>query len=215
MDLIIFDLDGTLVDSRRDIATSVNELLARMGRRQLPPDQIYGFIGNGVRVLLERVLGGTQTETALDTAQEHYLSIYRRHLLDTTIPYPRVPETLEALRPGVKMAVLTNKPTPESLAVLQGLHLESYFCQVHGGESFPERKPNRAGVDRLIESTGARRDQTLMVGDSRVDFETARNAGIPVSLVTYGIGASDVGALSPDYVMDDFEELLTIVRSRP
>ncbi|HLE21436.1 MAG TPA: HAD-IA family hydrolase [Vicinamibacteria bacterium] len=215
MDLIIFDLDGTLVDSRRDIATSVNELLSRMGRRELPAERIFDFIGNGVRTLLQRSLGSTVSQDEIDRAVKLYLPIYGSHLLDTTLPYPGVREALEALLPGRSMAVLTNKPTRESLAVLEGLGLERYFCQVYGGESFRERKPHRMGVDSLIGSTGARRERTLMVGDSRVDFETARNAEIPVSLVTYGIGAAEVRTLSPDYFIDDLRQLLSIVASRP
>ncbi len=211
MDLIIFDLDGTLVDSRRDIAASVNELLSSMGREQLPPERVFGFIGNGVRVLLERSLGGGADE--IDAALERFLPIYRSHLLDTTRPYPGVIEALEALNPGRKMAVLTNKPTRESLALLEGLGLSRYFSQVHGGDAFPHRKPHRMGVDALIESTGARRERTLMVGDSRVDFETAHNSEIPVSLVTYGIGAAEVRALAPNYVIDDLRQLIPIVAS--
>ena len=213
MDLIIFDLDGTLVDSRRDIAASVNELLSGMGRAQLPPERIFGFIGNGVRKLLERSLEGDPGDRAIDAAIERYLPIYRRRLLETTRPYPGVREALETLQPGRKMAVLTNKPTRESLDVLEGLDLSRYFNEVHGGDSFPHRKPHRMGVDALIESTGARRARTLLVGDSRVDFETAHNSEIPVSLVTYGIGADEVGELSPDYVVDDLRQLIPIVAS--
>jgi phosphoglycolate phosphatase len=214
MDLIIFDLDGTLVDSRQDIATSVNELLSRLGRSKLPPEQIFGFIGNGVRKLLERSLGVSATPAEVDRAFDLYLPIYGRHLLDTTRPYEGVREALEALdalRPERSMAVLTNKPFRESLAVLQGLALDTYFRQIRGGESFSRRKPDRMGVDALIESVGARRERTLMVGDSRVDLETARNAEIPVSLVTYGIGAAEVASLSPDYIIDDLRQLIPIV----
>ncbi len=121
---------------------------------------------------------------------------------------------LEALKSAPQMAVLTNKPIKESLAVLDGLDLMRYFGQVHGGESFPQRKPDPMGVDALIESTGGRRDRTLMVGDSHVDYETARNARIRVSLVTYGIGAKEVRSLSPDYFIDDMRELLPIVAPR-
>jgi phosphoglycolate phosphatase len=213
MDLVIFDLDGTLIDSRRDIATSVNELLSSMGREQLPSQRVFGFIGNGVRKLLERSLGEDASEQEIDDALERFMPIYRSHLLDTTRPYPGVKEALEVLTPGREMAVLTNKPTRESLAVLEGLGLRGYFRQVHGGDAFPQRKPNRMGVDALIESTRARRERTLMVGDSRVDFDTARNSGILVALVTYGIGADEVAALAPDFVIDDLRELVAIVAS--
>lgn len=214
MDLIIFDLDGTLVDSRQDIATSVNELLTSLGRPELPSEQVFAFIGNGVRRLLERAFGESAASEDLDQAVGLYLQIYGRRLLETTNTYPGVREALaelEALRFAPRMAVLTNKPTKESLAVLEGLNLIRYFDEVHGGDSFPQRKPDPVGVDSLLESTGARRERTLMVGDSRVDYETALNARIPVSLVTYGIGAEEVRALSPDYSIDDMRELLAIV----
>ncbi len=208
MDLIIFDLDGTLVDSRQDIATSVNELLTRLGRPGLPSEQVFDFIGNGVRKLIERSLGEATASEELDEAVQLYLQIYGRRLLDTTRAYPGVHEALlelEALPSAPQMAVLTNKPTKESLAVLEGLDLMRYFGQVHGGEVSHDVR-----VDALIERTGARRERTLMVGDSRVDYETARNARIRVSLVTYGIGAKEVQALSPDYFIDDMRELLPI-----
>lgn len=214
MDLVIFDLDGTLVDSRRDIATSVNELLVRTGRPPLPAERVFGFIGNGVRKLLERSLGGNVEEREIEEALEVFLPIYRSHLLDTTLPYPGVREALEALAPGRQLAVLTNKPTSESVSLLEGLELRRYFGQVHGGDAFPHRKPHRIGVDSLIESTGARREYTLMVGDSRVDFETAHNAEIAVSLVSYGIGAAEVRTLAPDYIIDDLRQLVPIIASR-
>jgi phosphoglycolate phosphatase len=215
MDLIIFDLDGTLVDSWRDIATSVNELLDRLGRPDLPPERIRTYIGNGVRKLLERSLGGETPPSELDQAQERYLSIYRRHLLDTTVPYPGVREALEALAPGRSLAVLTNKPSAETLDILEGLGLDQYFQQVCGGESFARRKPDPMAVHALIESTGARPERTLMVGDSRVDFDTARNAGIRVCMVTYGLEPDAIQPLTPDYVVDDLRELVSITDSLP
>ncbi len=213
MDLVICDLDGTLVDSRQDIATSVNELLNRLGRERLPNERIYGFIGNGVRRLLERALGDSSSE-AVERALEEFLPIYRKHLLDTTLPYPGVQETLESLRPGRTLAVLTNKPHPEAAAVLEGLGLASYFHHVYGGESFPRRKPDPIGIHVLLEATGARRNRTLMVGDSRIDYETARNASISICMVSYGLGAAEIAELSPDYLIDDFRQLVSIVGSR-
>jgi phosphoglycolate phosphatase len=212
MDLIIFDLDGTLVDSRRDIATSVNELLSRLGRRRLANEQIYGFIGNGVRRLLERSLGEASAQE-IEQSLQIFLPIYRSHLLDTTRPYPGVRESLESLSKGRTLAVLTNKPRPESVAVLEGLELNSFFDTVYGGESFPQRKPDPVGINTLLESAGVAKERALMVGDSRVDYEAARNAAIPICMVSYGLGAAEIPDLDPDYVVDDLRQLIPIVEA--
>jgi phosphoglycolate phosphatase len=214
MELIIFDLDGTLVDSRRDIANSVNEVLEHLSRPKLPNERIYGFIGNGVRCLLERSLGDASDQD-VDRALAVFLPIYRRRLLETTRPYPGVREALDELLRGRTLAVLTNKPKRESVALLEGLELAPYFRFIHGGDSFPARKPNPMGVQSLIDSTGAERDRALMVGDSQVDHETARNARIPICMVSYGLGAARIEELEPDYVVDDLRQLVSILSSAP
>lgn len=210
MDLIIFDLDGTLVDSRHDIATSVNEVLSLMERPTLPNETIYGYIGDGVRRLIERSLGSSPPE-AVDQAFGMFLPVYRRHLLDTTRPYRGVRETLQELERGRTLAILSNKPTRESVSVLEGLNLRHHFDFVHGGESFPKRKPDPMGITALMKETGTTRERTIMVGDSRVDYETARNASVSVCLVSYGIGAADVPELHPDYLVDDLRELIPLI----
>jgi len=210
MDLIIFDLDGTLVDSRLDIATSVNEVLMTLGRPTLPNERIYGYVGNGVRCLIERSLGGGSSEY-VDGALDMFLSSYRHHLLDTTQPYRGVKEALAQLVRGRTLAILSNKPTPECNSVLEGLGLRNHFDYVHGGESFARRKPDPMGIRALMEETGTDRETTLMVGDSRVDYESARNASIKVCLVSYGIGAEEVVELDPDYLVDVLRELIPLV----
>jgi phosphoglycolate phosphatase len=214
MELIIFDLDGTLVDSRRDIANSVNEVLENLQRPRLPNERIYGFIGNGVRRLIERSLGEA-SDQEVDRALEILLPIYRRRLLETTRPFPGVREALDALRRGRTLAVLTNKPRRESIALLEGLELASYFRFIYGGESFPKRKPDPMGIQTLIDRTGARRDRTLMIGDSHVDYEAARNARIPICMVSYGLGAAQIEELGPDYIVDDLRQLVPIVNASP
>lgn len=213
MDLIIFDLDGTLIDSRRDIATSVNELLGLLGKPRLANERVYGFIGNGVRRLLERSLGDASPEEVEQSLQV-FLPIYRRHLLDTTRPYPGVRESLEVLAREKTLAVLTNKPREASVTILEGLGLLSFFETVYGGESFPRRKPDPMGITALLKSTGVVRERALMVGDSRVDYETARNASIPICMVSYGLGASEIHDLEPDYLVDDLRQLIPIVREK-
>ncbi len=167
MDLIIFDLDGTLIDSKLDLATSVNEVLTLQGRLPLPNETIYGYVGNGVRHLIERSLGDA-TPSEVDRTLEMFAPIYRSHLLDTTQPYDGVRSALETLQGGPTLAVLSNKPHPMSVAALEGLNLASYFQFIFGGDSFPNRKPDPIGIETLLKETAAAREKTLMVGDSRV-----------------------------------------------
>ena len=211
MKLVIFDLDGTLIDSAKDIAHSVNELRERMDRSPLPLDVIESYIGNGVRVLLERAFGDAAA-AAIDEAQRMYLPIYRRRLLDNTRAYPGVVETLDELQNGGRtLAVLTNKPRRESLMILEGLGLRKYFRSVYGGDSFERKKPDPSGVRHLLDEEGRTPDEVLFVGDSRVDLETARNAGVRSCLVSYGIRPEAAAALEPDFRIDDMRELTAIV----
>jgi phosphoglycolate phosphatase len=211
--LIIFDLDGTLVDSGEDIARSVNELLERSRRSPLPHDRIRSYVGNGVRTLLSRSLGET-SEPELSSAEALYLSIYRRRLLETTRPYPGVVPALEALHRERPLAVLTNKPVRESLLILEGLDLRRYFGAVYGGDSFARKKPDPVGVRFLQEETETGPEETLLVGDSTIDLATARNAGIRSCLVRYGMGPwNPATEPEPDLVIDDLRELLPLVHS--
>ena len=212
MKLIIFDLDGTLVDSGEDIARSVNELLERCARPALNHSRIRSYVGDGVRKLLERSLGET-SEAELARAEALYLSIYRRKLLETTRPYPGVIPALEMLRRGHTLAVLTNKPVAESLTILEGLDLRRYFRTVCGGDSFSHKKPDPMGVRFLQEEAGADAAETLLVGDSTIDFSTARNAGIHSCLVRYGMGPWNQATEQPDLVVDDLRELASLVHS--
>ena len=212
VNLIIFDLDGTLVDSGEDIARSVNELLERSRRPTLPHSRIRSYVGDGVRKLLERSLGETEDEE-LARAEALYLSIYRRRLLETTRPYPGVVPALESLHREFRLAVLTNKPVMESVRILEGLDLHRYFQAVYGGDSFARKKPDPIGVRFLQEETGSDTDETLLVGDSTVDFSTARNAGIRSCLVRYGMGPWDEATEHPDLVVDDLRELASLVHS--
>jgi phosphoglycolate phosphatase len=211
--LIIFDLDGTLVDSGEDIARSVNELLEKSRRPPLAHDRIRSYVGRGVRRLLEQSLGES-SEMELLRAEAIYLSIYRRRLLETTRPYPGVVPALDALHRERPLAVLTNKPVMESLAILEGLDLRRYFRAAYGGDSFARRKPDPMGVRFLQEETESGPDETLLVGDSTIDLQTARNAGIRSCIVSYGMGPwSPAAGPPPDLVVDDLRELVSAVHS--
>lgn len=213
MGLIVFDLDGTLVDSTRDIVTAVNELRRARGHEPLPPEIVAESIGHGVRHLLERSLDVEPAE--LDEAVEQYLPIYRRHLVDTTRPYPGVLEALGLLAPEHALAVLTNKPRREAWELLAALGLSRFFRFVRGGDSYPRRKPDPMGVAALMEAAKTVAGATLLVGDSPVDLETARNASVGFVLVSYGLGSAEARCLGPDRVVDDLRELLPIAASLP
>lgn len=215
MKLVIFDLDGTLIDSAEDIAHAVNEVRERLALPHLPRAEVESYTGSGVRTLLERALPARGGD-AIDEALETYLPIYRRRLLDHTKPYPGVVDALEELdTPERALTVLTNKPRRESMLILEGLGLHRRFEFVYGGDSFERKKPDPVGVSRLLDDTGAHRDETLFVGDTGIDLETARRAGVRACLVTYGIRRESITSLEPDFWIDDMRELGGIVGAAP
>jgi phosphoglycolate phosphatase len=208
LDLIIFDLDGTLIDSRQDLASAVNATRRHMGMDPLSNERVYSYVGNGAPVLVRRALGEQATEDEVEEALEFFLEFYREHDLDHTRLYPGVLETLNLLRDaGKRMAVLTNKPVRMSRHIVEGLGVAGHFFQVYGGNSFEFKKPHPMGVEALRKETGARRDATLMVGDSSVDVLTARNAGIPCCCVTYGFQPESLADPAPDRLIDRMEQL--------
>src|ERR1700681_4495930 len=150
---LIFDLDGTLIDSGADLALSVNATLKEMGRSPLPHDQIFGFVGQGASRLIEQALGPGTTRDQCEQGLGFFLSYYRAHMLDNTVTYPGVREGLAALD-GMPMGVLTNKPVRFSRQILEGLKLASYFRYTYGGNSFDTKKPNPAGMEVLLRDFG-------------------------------------------------------------
>lgn len=208
MDLIIFDLDGTLIDSRHDLANAVNATLRYMDREPLTNERVYSYVGNGAPVLVRRALGEGATDAEVAKALEFFLSFYADHDLDYTRLYPGVRETLDRLRDaGKRMAVLTNKPVRMSRHIVDGLGVAPYFFQVYGGNSFETKKPDPMGVEALRKEAGSVRETTLMVGDSSVDVLTARNAGIPCCCVTYGFQPESLADPAPDRLIDRMEQL--------
>ena len=202
--LAIFDLDGTLVDSVDDLAASVNHALASLGLPLRSTEEVRGFIGEGARVLLARAIGphAELVEPALAAWRTHYGA----HLLDRTRLYPGLAEALAGARRT--LAVLTNKPGAMARAILDGLGLSARFAAVIGGDEAP-RKPDPSGVHRLLRDLGGRAEEAVFVGDSRVDAETARNAGVPFVAVGWGLGArADLAAANPAAVFVDRAEEL-------
>lgn len=203
MELCIFDLDGTLIDSHLDLAHSVNAARAYMGREPLEHSRVFSYIGNGAPVLIRRAMGPEASEGEVEKALEYFLAYYREHLLDNTVLYPGVREALDHLNArGIPLAVLTNKPIRPTEGILAGLGIEQHFVRVYGGNSFEQKKPHPVGIETLLKETGARREGTVMVGDSAVDIRTARNAGVVACGVTYGFQPETFAEEPPDLLVD-------------
>jgi phosphoglycolate phosphatase len=208
MNLLIFDLDGTLIDSKLDLAHSVNATRLHMGMKDLPHERIFSFVGNGAPTLIRRSLEPGASEEQIEQALAFFLAYYREHMLDYTTLYPGVTETLDALlASGKSMAVLTNKPVRISKAIIDGLGLSKHFFQIYGGNSFDQKKPHPIGIETLMSEAGVAAASAMMIGDSSVDVQTARNAGIKACGVTYGFQPETLAAEPPDFLIDRFEDL--------
>jgi phosphoglycolate phosphatase len=207
-DLIVFDLDGTLIDSRLDLANAVNATRRHLGMAALDNERVYSYVGNGAPLLIRRAVGEQASEPEVQEALEYFLEYYREHDLDFTTLYPGVVESLERLTAaGKRMAVLTNKPVRVSQAIVEGLGVAPHFFRVYGGNSFEFKKPNPIGIETLLEVTGIARESALMVGDSSVDIETARNAQIACCGVTYGFQPESLEVTPPDIKVDRMEQM--------
>jgi len=214
MNLLIFDLDGTLIDSRLDLANAVNAALQHLGRPPLPVEQVAAYVGNGAPVLVRRALGDDATQAQCDQALAYFLDFYRRHALDCTKLYPGVRESLDRLAAaGKRLAVLTNKPTPVSQVILEGLGVAALFFRIYGGDSFASKKPDPIGVTTLMREAGIGPDRTMVVGDSSVDVATARNAGVSCCGVTYGLQPDSLDDPPPDLRVDRLEQMVDWVLS--
>ncbi len=212
MNLLIFDLDGTLIDSKLDLAHAVNAARAHMGLGDLPHPLVFSYVGNGAPTLIRRSLGPEAGEAQVQEALEFFLEYYRDHMLDYTSLYPGVADTLDVLlQSGKRMAVLTNKPVRISKAIISGLGLERHFFQIYGGNSFEQKKPHPIGIETLLSEAGMGAGHALMIGDSAVDIQTARNAGIKSCGVTYGFQPETLAAEPPDFLIDRFEDLPAVI----
>ena len=206
IDLLVFDLDGTLIDSKDDLVHSVNAVRGRMGLVPLPEETVASYVGRGVVALMRQALGGTATEETVAQAVEFFFEYYRAHMLDHTVPYPGVCETLDRLQ-SRRMAVLTNKPVLFSQAILDGLGLSRYFVRVYGGNSFAQKKPDPMGLFALMQESDVTGERTMMVGDSETDVLVGRNAGAWTCGVTYGLSPETLKTSPPDFLLDDLREL--------
>jgi phosphoglycolate phosphatase len=215
--LLVFDLDGTLVDSRLDLIHSVNATLRHLGRPELDGDLIASYVGDGAPALVRRALADTDDEKLLQAALDYFLGYYRLHKLDHTMVYKGIPEVLAALaKPSDElqpdgmlrqMAVLSNKPVNPSRDIVRALGLADFFVRIYGGNSFATKKPDPLGVRTILEETGVAAEEALIIGDSSIDILTGRNAGLWTCGVTYGFAPHSLEEVPPDVLIDNPDEL--------
>ena len=205
--LVVFDLDGTLIDSRKDLAQTVNAMLRHYGRAALPEPVIATYIGDGAGMLVRRALGDPEDESFLAEALDYFLGYYRVHKLDHTTVYDGVFAALRAIRaarPSWPMAVLTNKPVNPSRDICAHFGLDRFFFQNYGGNSFTTKKPDPHGLMTIIAEASSLTGsaihprQTVMIGDSDVDILAARNADAWSVGCTFGLSPQTLDAASPD-----------------
>jgi len=214
--LVIFDLDGTLIDSRLDLVHSVNAALRHIGRPPLPDDVIASFVGDGAPILIQRALGGEAVDEAIvREGLQFFLSYYREHKLDHTTVYDGVKEALAVIQGGSngvrrKLAILSNKPVVPSRAISDALGLAGFFTQIYGGNSFATKKPDPEGARKLLSEIGIRPEDAAIVGDSHVDVETGRNSGLWTVGVSYGFSPHTLHDPPPDILVDTPYELAQV-----
>ena len=207
---VIFDLDGTLIDSRLDLIHSVNATLRHVNRPELPGDVIASYVGDGVSMLVRRALGDPKDEAFFKKAQDYFLAYYREHKLDHTTVYAGIPEALRHIGTNGrerKMAVLSNKPVLPARAIVKELGLGDFFVRVYGGNSFDTKKPDPLGVNTLLKETHVAPAEAMIVGDSAVDVLTGRNAAIATCGVTYGFAPHTLCEVPPDVTVTSPKEL--------
>jgi len=204
MALIVFDLDGTLIDSAKDLAISMNATREHLNLAPLDPQLIYSFVGNGAAMLVKRALGPEAGEALNKTALAFFLKYYRAHALEHTRFYDGVRELIDSLvAEGHTLAVLTNKPVKISLDILKALGVGPLFEPVYGGDSFPTKKPDPQGLLTILDETGTRAADAWMVGDSGVDVQTAKNAGVRSCGVLWGFQPDGCRAENPDLLIEE------------
>jgi phosphoglycolate phosphatase len=212
--LIAFDLDGTLIDSRRDLADSANQLLGELGAPPLPEETIGRMVGEGARMLVQRALAASGLGE-VEGALPRFLEIYDTRLLDHTRAYDGIPDAVRLARVHAHVAVLTNKPVRPSEQILQGLGIRDLFDDLIGGDGPYPRKPDPAGLLAVMERAGASRERTLMIGDSMIDHETARRASVRCCLTAYGYGYLTFPPerlTGEEWIVDEVAGLFDVIR---
>jgi phosphoglycolate phosphatase len=208
MHLLIFDLDGTLVDSKLDLVHSVNAARGMMGLPPIDEELVASYVGDGAPVLMRRALGPDASDGDVQRSLDFFLTYYREHMLDNTRLYPGVREALDRmLGNGAVMSVLTNKPARFSQDMVDRLGLHDHFFRVYGGNSFDQKKPNPIGIETLLGESGAERESTIMIGDSHVDVRTARNANVKSCGVLYGFQPESFQQAPPDILVENMGQL--------
>lgn len=212
--LIFYDLDGTLVDTRDDIAQSVNHMLRQLGKPPLPIPAVTSYVGKGLKNLIANCLQENESGNGiLERAVEIYHTHYTEHLLDQSRLYPGVLETLTYFK-NRKQAVVTNKPSPYSIRILEGLGVADYFIDMIAGENEYPRKPDPAGMKALLEKNNVSPEEALLIGDSCVDVQTGRNAGVFTIVLSQGFEEeSALKAAEPDALVCNFKECLKLVQN--
>jgi phosphoglycolate phosphatase len=208
VDCIVFDLDGTLIDSKTDIANSVNHTLHELGISPLPHDLIFDHVGHGVIHLIDESLKVSRSTNHLEEALAIFRAHYYDHLMDTTVLFPQVFETVDYFYPAKRMAVASNKPQRYVEKLLKELKVDRYFTSVYGGDRLPEKKPDPAVIFEILKETGAVPGRAIIVGDSWIDITTGKNAGIYTCGVSYGFRAlREILDAGPDVIIDRMGEL--------
>jgi phosphoglycolate phosphatase len=210
--VLIFDLDGTLVDSKKDLTSSVNHVRSTFHLPTLTEHEISTFIGDGAQMLIQRALGADASEADVHSGLQLFLSYYRDHMLDQSVLYPGVDETLRRLG-DFRLAVLTNKPIRFSRTMLDGLGILDRFAAVYGGNSFERKKPDPVGIFQILTDTNGQAEKTWMIGDSSVDVLTGRNAGVRTCGVSWGYATDSFKTTPPDFLIHRFEEIEELVRA--
>jgi len=218
-EIILFDLDGTLIDSAPDLALAVNHMLETLNRETFSDDTIRYWVGNGAQVLVKRALSGqTDIDEYLDPdlftkALDIFLTFYAQNLCLDTVMYPNVSSTLHRLKAeGYSLVIVTNKPFDFVAPILKGLELDALFEFCLGGDSLDKKKPDPLPLLHVCAEMNVSVEQCVMVGDSKNDILAANEAGIQSIGVTYGYNyGEDIAVYKPTVIIDDFSELLELL----